>query len=408
MKPLVKNLGGLTTLFIPLKESGSTTIQIFVKAGSIYESKLTNGMSHFLEHMFFKGGKRYATPKIVAESIESFGGETNAYTGHEVASYYIKCPPQHTSKALDILADMIVDAQFPEEELEREKGVVVQEIKMYEDNPQALVSDKWNTRYFGDNPYGWTILWPEETVKSFSRDGLFAHKEQFYTKDNMILTIAWKRENQNDIEEQIGNLFARLPEKRSSQETSYVRTLPSEKSSFIDNKTQQNHLIIAAPSFAYQDEPRFYAAKLLSTILGGNMSSRLFQNIREKQWLCYYIGAGHSVSKYDGLFRIRAGIDKERFDFGLEKIYEEVDTFVTQWFSEQEFEAAQNYIIAKLQMGIESSDDRTEFFGQDYLLYGEIQSLEEMIASYKSLSSWDLESLLPLLARENIYTYHIQ
>lgn len=158
MKMEIKQCSGLTTVFLPMNDTYSTTVQLFVKAGSIYENADTNGISHFLEHMFFKGGKQFTTPASVAQAVESFGGEFNAYTGNEIASYYVKCPPQHTSQALTVLADMMIDAQFPQEEMEREKLVVVQEIKMYEDNPQALVAEQRNKRYYGDNAHGWSIL----------------------------------------------------------------------------------------------------------------------------------------------------------------------------------------------------------------------------------------------------------
>ena len=147
--------------------------------------------------------------------MESFGGEFNAYTGDEIASYYVKCPPQHASSALNVLADMMIHAQFPQEEMEREKLVVVQEIKMYDDNPQALVAEQRNTWYHGDNAYGWSILGPEENVMSFTREDLFHHQKSLYTKDNMILVIAGKIEDQTTLEGQISALFAELPTHKS-------------------------------------------------------------------------------------------------------------------------------------------------------------------------------------------------
>ena len=210
-----KQLSGLTTLFLPMSDTYSTTIQLFVKAGSIYEDRRTNGISHFLEHMFFKGGEKYTTPASVAQAVESFGGEFNAYTGDEIASYYVKCPPQHSAKALDVLADMMIHAKFPQEEMEREKNVVVQEIKMYDDNPQALVAEQRNKRYYGDNAYGWSILGPAENVMSFTREDLFAHQQALYTKDNMILVIAGKIEDQTALEGQISELFASLGQSKS-------------------------------------------------------------------------------------------------------------------------------------------------------------------------------------------------
>lgn len=390
-----------------MHDTYSTTVQIFVKAGSIYETRTTNGISHFLEHMFFKWGKTYTTPASVAQAVESFGGEFNAYTGEELASYYVKCPPAYARQALDVLADMMIHAQFPQEEMEREKLVVVQEIKMYEDNPQALVSEKRNTWYTGDNPYGWTILWPEENVMSFTREDLFAHQQALYTKDNLILVIAGKIEDQAQLEIDIERLFAALPSQKSWVLTPYQRILPSSQTDHFDKKTEQNHLIISAPTFAYDDE-RKYAAKILATILWGNMSSRLFQNIREKQGLCYYIGARHSVASYDGLFMIRAGIDKERFDSGLEKIYEEIEKFVADGITDEELKNAKSYLAGKLQMGIESSDEMAEFIGGDYLLYGETKSLEEIMADYDAVTMKQVTALLPFLAKENLYLYYIK
>lgn len=407
MKFEQKKLSGLTTLFVPMNDTYSTTVQIFVKAGSIYETRKTNGISHFLEHMFFKWGKTYTTPASVAQAVESFGGEFNAYTGEEIASYYVKCPPKNAAQALDVLADMMIHAQFPQEEMEREKLVVVQEIKMYEDNPQALVSEKRNTRYTGDNPYGWTILWPEENVMSFTREDLFAHQQALYTKDNLILVIAGKIEDQASLEADIERLFSVLPEHKTGTITPYERILPTSQSAFFDKKTEQNHLIISAPTFAYADD-RKYAAKILATILWGNMSSRLFQNIREKLGLCYYIWARHSVADYDGMFFIRAGIDKERFDFGLENIYAEIEKFVSDGITQEELNNAKSYLQGKLQMGIESSDEMSEFVGSDMLLYGETKSLEQIMADYNAVTMDQVTALLPFLSKENLYLYYIK
>lgn len=402
-----KSISWLTTLFVPMNDVYSTTVQIFVKAGSIYENRKTNGISHFLEHMFFKWGKKYQTPAEVAQAVESFGGEFNAYTGEELASYYVKCPPAYARKALDVLADMMVHAQFPVEEMEREKLVVVQEIKMYDDNPQALVSEKRNTRYTGDNPYGRTILWPEQNVMDFTREDLFAHQQALYTKDNLILVVAGKIEDQAWLEADIAALFAELPTHKKSSPTPYQRILPSSQSDFFEKKTEQSHLIISAPTFSYTDD-RKYAAKVLATILGGNMSSRLFQNIREKLGLCYYIGARHSTASYDGLFFIRAGIDKERFDFGLEHIYAEIEKFVSDGITDSELANAKSYLIGKLQMGIESSDEMAEFVGSDSLIYGETKTLEEIMDAYSKVTHEQVTALLPFLAKENLYLYYIK
>jgi predicted Zn-dependent peptidase len=154
----IENIAGIDCIFAPMQDTNSITLQIICKAGSIYESPELNGISHFLEHNFFKGGKKYPTPKAVAEAVDRFGGAFNAGTGNSMVNYYVKCAPNFAEQALDVLADMMMDAQFPEAELEREKGVVIQELKMYEDDPQSLAMDKRQHRYFGENSYGRPII----------------------------------------------------------------------------------------------------------------------------------------------------------------------------------------------------------------------------------------------------------
>ena len=315
----IKKIAWIDCVFAPLHETNSVTIQIMAKAGSIYETKDTNGISHFLEHMFFKWWKKYKTPAAVASVVDAFGWEFNAYTSDDHAAYYVKCAPEFTHQAIDVLADMMVHSTFPTDELEREKWVVIQEINMYQDNPQKLVSEQRQRRMMGDNSYGRSTLWPKENIEKFTQDHLFHHKETLYTKDNLIIIVAGKVTNRADVEDQLGELFAQLPEKKSQPKPTYTRHLPDQQQSHFDKQTEQNHLIISAYWYNGHDDNK-YAAKLLTTILGGNMSSRLFQEIREKQWLCYYIGWSHYADLDEWLFYFRAGMDKERFDFGLEKI----------------------------------------------------------------------------------------
>ncbi|MCK9467764.1 MAG: insulinase family protein [Candidatus Absconditabacterales bacterium] len=390
-----------------MKDSNSTTIQILAKAGSIYETKETNGISHFLEHLFFKGGKKYKTPKEVAEAIDSFGGEFNAFTGDEYAGYYVKSAPEFVEKSIEVLGDMILEAQFPNEEMEREKGVVIQEIKMYEDNPSALVLDKRKEFFFGDNSYGWSTLGPVKNIQNFTREDLIKHKDGLYTKDNLILIVSGKIKNQEKIEELLANIFEKLPENKKIEKPLFEVFSPNKQKDFYSKKTEQNHLIISAKGFDGNDNKK-YAANVLSTILGGNMSSRLFQNIREKEGLCYYIRARHYSNLDSGVFLIRAGLEKGRFDFGVNKIYEELERIAKGDISQDEFEKAIGYTIGQLQMGIESSDEMANFMGNQYLLYGEIKTLDEILEIYRNLKLEDLLEIADKFKKENLYQYWIE
>ncbi len=403
----IKKIWGIDCIFAPMQESNSLTIEISIKAGSHYESQQEAGISHVLEHMFFKGGKKWSTPKAVAIAMDSIGATFNAGTGESSTSYYIKSAPQFANLSLEMLADMLLDAQFATPELEREKGVIIQELKMYEDNPISVLHEKWQHFFFGDSSYGRPIIGFEENILSFTREQLIAYKNELYTKDNLLITIAGHLENQAELERKIEELFSKLPEKKKRQKPEFQWQLPQEKSAFFSKKTEQNHLIISLPWFSGRKEER-YAAKLLCTILGGNMSSRLFQEIREKLGLCYYIGAGHSADEEFGIFSIRAGLDKEKFWFWQEKIHEVLDQMLTEGITDEEFKNAKNYLKGNIQMGIESSDEMAWFLGNQYLLYGRILSLDELLAKYEAVSKQQVEALFPILEKENRWSFHIE
>ncbi|MBB1556993.1 MAG: insulinase family protein [candidate division SR1 bacterium] len=407
MKYEIKILSGITCIFAPMQESNSITIQIGVKAGSIYETTEEAGISHFLEHMFFKGGKKWTTPKAVATAMDKIGAEFNASTGKHSTSYYVKSAPHFATEGLELLADMMVDAQFPEAELEREKGVVIQELKMYEDQPIHVCDEKWQRFFFGEGNYGRPIIGYEATINGFNAQALFDYKKALYTKDNLVITIAGKILDQEQLESMITELFSPLSEKKEGEKPEFSRNLPLEKSDFFKKGTEQNHLIISMPGLNGLEEKK-YAASVLCTILGGNMSSRLFQNIREKLGLCYYIRGNHAQTKEFGIFSIRAGLDKEKFNFGVEKIHEEINTFLEKRFSDEEFENAKNYLIGGIQMGIESSDEMADFLEHQYLTYGEIKTLDQFLAKYQQVTRDDVESLFPYLYRDKRWSYHIE
>ena len=407
MKYTIEKIAGIDCIFAPL-EWTAVTIEIMCKAGSVYEEKHSNGISHFLEHMFFKWWEKYPTPQAVAEAVDKFWWEFNAYTSDEYAGYYVKCGPQLINKAIDVLWDMMMQSKFGVEEIEREKGVVVQEVRMYEDNPMALVAQKWQERYFGNNSYGRDIGGPVENINSFTQDMLFEHKNNLYTKDNLIIVISGKIEDKQSIEDQISTIFADLPEHKKVTKPAYPENhLPTEQSAFLDKKAEQNHIIMAFPGFDGND-PKRYAASILATYMWGNMSSRLFQNIREKEGLCYYIMARHSSSQNHGELIIRAGMDKTRFDFGIEKIYEEIEAIANGSMTQQDFENAIGYTEWQIQMWIETSDDMASFLWSQYLLYGEIKTLDDVLSEYKKVTLADVQAIAKTLTKDNSKLYWIQ
>ncbi len=403
----VVKIAWIDTIFAELPDSNSTTIQILVKAWSIYEQRWTNGLSHFLEHMFFKWGKKYTTPKQVADEVDSFGWEFNAFTWSEYAWYYVKCAPDYITRALDVLWDMMVFPQFPKEEMEREKGVVIQEIAMYEDNPQRQVRTKQNERYHGDNSFGWPILGPKQNVQSFTQEDLFSHKQNLYTKDNLIIIVAWSLPNKESLIQQIWDLFIELPDHKASETPKIPNFKPNTNESFYEKWTQQNHLIIAASWFSNNDDNRF-AAKILWKILGWWMSSRLFQRIREKKWLCYYIGSTHSADQQAWNFLIYAWMDKEQRQLWKSAIYEEIDTIAWWDISEDEFKKALWSIRWSTQMWIETSDQLADFVWYQYLFKNKIRTMKEILEDYENVTLEQVNSLWSKLSSSNLWTYWLQ
>ena len=407
MKYTIEPIAWIDVIFAPMEDINSVTIEIMCKAGSIYENEENNGIGHFLEHLFFKGGNKYTTPKAVAEAVDKFWGEFNAYTGDEFAGYYIKCAPEFIDKAIDVLADMMNHAKFNPEELEKEKWVVIQELKMYEDNPMAMVMQKWQSYYLGDNSYWRPIIGTENNINAFTQNMLFDHKAQLYTKDNLIIVVAGKIIEKQAIVEQLEKEFANLPSDKKWKKPIFVETLPQEHTAWYEQKNEQTHLVISAPGFKGDDDSR-YAANVLWTILWGNMSSRLFQSIRAKQGLCYYIKGNHMSQEDLWVFIIRAGIDKQRFDFGVEKIFEEIQHIADGNITQEEFDNAIGYNEGQIQMGIESSDEMASFIGNQYLIYKKVETLPEILKKYKSLTLEDVKAVAKKLSKENLYMFYIK
>ncbi len=403
----IKVLNWVTTIFAKMPDSNSTTVQVLVKAGSIYETKETNWLSHFLEHMFFKWGKKYTTPKIVAETIEAFWWECNAFTSTEYAWYYVKSSPDYTSIAVDVLADMMVHAQFNHDEMEREKWVVVQEIAMYEDNPQRQVWNKQKERYYGDNSYGWPILWPASNVLSFTQDHLFTHQKALYTKDNLVVVVAGAIPKQDELEAQISELFGELPASTTLVTPPLQGYKPQEHENFFEKWTQQNHVVFCAPGFSNNDENR-YAAKILWKVLGWGMSSRLFQQIREKKGLCYYVWATHSDDQADGNFLIYAWMDKAKWDWWREAIYEEITKIAAWDVSQEEFTKALWNIRWSTQMWIETSDQLADFAWYQLLFKWRVRTLPEILKDYEKVTLDEVNWLWNKLAKESLWAYWIQ
>ena len=382
----------------------SVTCQVFCRAGAVYEQADQNGIAHFLEHMFFKWSTHYPTSQELSIAVESFGGEMNAYTSHTLASYYIKSWSIYHKKSLEVLADMLINPLFDPAEVQKEQWVVIQEIAMYRDNPQRHVSHERHSRYYWDNAYGRTVLGTSENIMKFDSDMLRQFHTTYYNRQNCVVVVAWAYDH--DILDTIQSCFAQMPHGIIPAVPVRSDYRPSTQYSHIDTSTEQNHLIMSTWGVKHGD-PSEYARRIMIKILWGTMFSRLFQELRENQWLCYYINANyHKSDIYPWASIIKAWLKKEAFDSALTSIQHILDNLNT--ICEQEVIQTRGCAIWQRQIWLETSDDRADYVWSNMLLYGTVLPVQEKIDKYLWVTHKQVLDLTQRLRYENWYYFWIQ
>lgn len=408
MNYTIHNPAWVLTVLVPMESSTTITIQVFCHAGSIYESRETNGLSHFLEHMFFKWWVRYPDAESISKTLDAIGAEHNAYTSDYFASYYVKSAPEYWNTDLDVLSDMICNAHFPHKEVDKERWVILQELQMYKDQPKNRMSRNAKRRYQWDNAYGWPIIGNEETIQAVSRDSLLHHKQSLYTKDNLIVVIAWNIQDPEEILGAVAEQFAWLWKTTTLQKAPYTFSRPMESSSYLKQWVNQSHAILFAEWVTLGNDRAVCAAKLLANALGGTTSSRLWMEIRERLGLCYYVGATHTSGPDFGQFNIVAGLDKLQLERWLEAIYTILQLVAQGELSREEFELSKSNYLGTLQMGLETSDAIADRVGHRYMMRNDIMTLDQVLEQYEQVDYEDLLALCGLLHRQNLYTYRIE
>ncbi|MBI2117840.1 insulinase family protein, partial [Candidatus Peregrinibacteria bacterium] len=349
---------GLPVLTAPSDGTASVTVLVFAGAGSRYEQEKERGVSHFLEHMFFKGGKKYPTTKDVSVAIDGVGGEFNAFTAKEYAGYYVKVAAEHTELACDILSDMLLHASFPPKEIDKERGVIMEEERMYQDTPMYRAGWDFEELLYGDHPLGWDTIGKEEIIRSVTQADFQKHKDLLYTPDNLVVAFAGKvtkKDAERLAEQYFSDIAGKqdrtfLPFKTYTKEQVFLRT----------KTTEQAHLVLGVPGIPSQHKDHF-ANKLLSIILGGNMSSRMFLNIREAHGLCYYISTEVDSYLDAGSMATRAGVDQSRLFEAIERIREEYLTCAKDGIQTEELRRAKEYLKGKFTLSLEDSEERANF-----------------------------------------------
>lgn len=379
---------GLTLITVNLAHLDSVTTLIAIGAGSRYETKQINGISHFLEHMFFKGSRKYPTAEQIANLVDGIGAINNAATDKEVTYYWIKSSAKHLELAGDILSSMVKESLLSEEEIEREKGVIIEELRMYRDNPARYVWDLYENLQFGNQPLGWDIGGDEKTVTSLSREDFIKYMGSLYSPSNMALVFVGKLPQ--NIDTVAEKYFSDLP--RNSQFVPRPYKKPPQKSPRIGifyKKTDQANLVLGVEGYDRNDKKRF-AAKVLGTILGEGMSSRLFIQVRERRGLAYSVSASHGSYKDTGSFTAYAGLKLEKVYEGLEVIKAELERTVAEKVTEDELKKAKEMGRGRIALRSESTNFLAEHFGIKFILDRELETFEEYLKKIDAVTIEDV------------------
>lgn len=379
---------GLRALVAPMKNTEAVTTLVLVGTGSVYENKKTSGVSHFLEHLFFKGSKRRPSPGEVNRALDGMGAEHNAFTSKEVTGFWVKSATKHFDRALDIVSDILINPLFRPDDVERERGVILQELSMYEDMPQRDVMSVLDSTIYGDQPAGWDIGGTKDTVKGITHDNIVSYKENQYVTSNTLVVVAGNV-SPSAVFAKIENAFSLMPKGKAKEKPTVKYKQSSLRVKFKHKKSDQTHIAFGIQTFGMFDD-RKYALNLLGGILGGNMSSRLFMEIREKLGLAYYIGARPSLSTYGGSLIINAGIPHNSLKKVTSKIMDIIMNIRKNGVSEREVKFAKDYIRGTMALSFESSDEVAMFFGEQALFFKDILTPQEIWGKIEQVSKDDI------------------
>src|SRR3989339_436993 len=364
-KYILKN--GIPIILEQMPGTQTITALVLFKVGSRNESQAVNGVSHFIEHLFFKGTQKRPSSFAIAKELDGVGAEFNAFTGKDFTGYYIKVARKHLVLATDILEDLLFHPIFDQKEIDKERGVIIEEINLYEDIPMRSSEEIAEQLMFGaQHPLGYFIIGSKENIRHFSREQIITYRDRYYHPGNMVIIFAGNLPSKTM--KIVHEKFHQTPqnENKIPQLKKFVDKQSFARIKIKYKKTAQAHLALAFPAVGY-NSAQLVVAKVLATILGGGMSSRLFINVRDKQGLCYYIGAENSPYQETGAFVVRAGFDVTRLNQALRAIIKELQDIKQQPVLAEELAKAKEYIIGKTAIYMEDSEFIANWWGSEML-----------------------------------------
>lgn len=389
---------GLRVVTKKLSNTQSVTVLILVGAGSRYETKKLNGISHFLEHMFFKGAKKYKNAKEVSEAIDGIGGDFNAFTGKEYVGYYVKVAAKHHDTAMDVLSDMLIHSKFDPHEIDKERGVIMEEYNMYQDTPMYQVGWDFERLIYGDQPMGWDQVGTKELIQTVTHQDFVTYKKSLYTPGNIVISIAGNILHEEACRD-VKKYFHFEKRQKEYEYAALEKNRSAERVHLQHKKTEQAHVVVGFPAYP-EEHADHYAEKLLSVILGGNMSSRMFLAVREAKGLSYYIQTTTDDYMDTGIISTRAGVDVKRIKLAVEAICEEYKKIRGESIPKEELTKAKEYLKGKLVLRLEDSEEYAHLLGKHELLYSKLETPEKIMEELDKVSVADIQRVSENLFRE--------
>ncbi|HYY76742.1 MAG TPA: pitrilysin family protein [Gaiellaceae bacterium] len=388
---------GLRVVTADMPAAKSVACFVMLAAGSRYETRDTSGIAHFAEHMFFKGTENRPTAREIAGEIDAIGGEFNAFTGKEYTGYYVKCAAEHRDTALDVLIDMIRNSKFDAAEIEREKGVIVEEMNMYYDTPRDYVDGVYDELLYGDQPLGWDIIGTKETVRAASRDTFVGYLDRWYRAPRMVAGVAGAvgADLLPRLEELLGDV--RNGSTGTPAPVAWEQEAPRVK--LHTKASDQAHVRLGVHSYPL-DHPDRYALVLLATALGGGMSSRLFTEVRERRGLAYYIYGYNQGYTDTGTLFAQGGVDINRIDDAVTTIVGEFARIAAEPLEPDELEKARNFAKGRLVLSLEDPKGMILFGLRDEVLEGRLREPEEVLAALDRVSLEDVQRVAQDVIRD--------
>ena len=381
---------GIRVLTAPMPQVNSVACFVVLAAGSRYETPESKGIAHFAEHMFFKGTERRPTARSISTEIDAIGGEFNAFTGKELTGYYVRCATDTRDVALDVLTDMLRNSRFDPDEIQKEKGVILEEMNVYLDTPQRYVGSVYDRLLYADQPLGWDILGTRETIEGATRDTFTSYLDAWYLPERIVVGVGGRiGEGLGErLEELLGDI-----ESRDTGDPPRVE-LPADSSPVLlhTKQSEQAHLVLGVRGYEL-GHPKRYALQLLSVVLGGGMSSRLFTEVRERRGLSYYVHASNASYTDTGTLYTGAGVDVNRIDEAISTIVGELYKIAADPVPADELEKARGYAKGRFVLRLESPQAMIQFGLRREVLEGHTEEPEVILRELDAVTAEDVQDV---------------